>query len=132
MAFILALAVRGNIVASAIGTAIGNPWTFPFIFALTGNIGAFMLGEGGTGQVPVWDWDHISHAPLDYILSFLPIVFPLLIGGIPVAVAVWVLFYFSFKYLIVGYRKKRADKLEARKAEEDFKQRREAIANGDK
>lgn len=130
MSFVLAWVVRGNLVAAAIGTALGNPWTFPVIFALTGNIGAFLLGEGVTDQVPVWDWSQISNAPYDYIVSFLPIVFPLLVGGIPAAIVVWVLVYFSFKSLIVSYRKKRADKLAVRQAEEDFKRRREAIANG--
>mgnify|MGYP003154180215 CR=1 FL=1 len=130
MGFVVAWLTRGNLVASAIGTAIGNPWTFPIIFALTGKVGAFLLGERVVRQVPVWDWEHLSHAPFDYIVSFLPVVFPLLVGGIPAAIVVWLLIYFSFKKLIVGYRKKRADKLEARKAEEDFKRRREAIKNG--
>ena len=32
LAMMLAWVMRGNIVAAALGTAFGNPWTFPFIW----------------------------------------------------------------------------------------------------
>lgn len=127
MGFAVAWVTRGNLVAAAIGTAIGNPWTFPLIFALTGQIGAFVLGQDVTAEVPVWDWDALAHAPLDYILSFLPIVFPLLVGGVPASIVVWILFYLAFKALIVRYREKRQARREAREANEDYKRRRAAV-----
>jgi len=37
---LIAWAMRGNILASAIGTAVGNPWTFAFIWP-----GIFWLGR---------------------------------------------------------------------------------------
>ena len=40
-----AFVVRGNYLAAAIGTAVGNPWTFPFIWAGTYRLGSFMLGN---------------------------------------------------------------------------------------
>ncbi len=40
--------LRGNILASAIGTVVGNPWTFPFILALDFEIGGLMLGQVGS------------------------------------------------------------------------------------
>src|SRR5690606_9209209 len=45
--FIIAAAVawviRGNLIASALGTAVGNPLTFPFIWASTMAAGRFIL-----------------------------------------------------------------------------------------
>ena len=32
LAALTAWLIRGNIIASAIGTIVGNPWTFPFIW----------------------------------------------------------------------------------------------------
>ncbi|WP_417456733.1 DUF2062 domain-containing protein [Kordiimonas sp.] len=115
MGFALAWLTRGNLVASAIGTAVGNPWTFPFIFTLTGQVGTLILGEHVSGHVPSWSWDALFDAPITYLSSFLPVVFPLIVGGIPVAVIVWLLFYFSFKGLLTGYRSARQIRLQEKK-----------------
>jgi len=107
LAFVLAWVVRGNFLAAAIGTAVGNPWTFPFIFALTSEVGAFLLGHDVTADLPVLSWTTLWQDPAIYLASFLPIFFPLLIGGIPVAILVWFLFYFGFRGVISGYRDRR-------------------------
>src|SRR3546814_12530299 len=44
LATLLALCIRGNIVASAIGTMVGNPWTFPLIWLWTYSLGHWLLG----------------------------------------------------------------------------------------
>lgn len=120
MGFALAWVTRGNLLASAIGTAIGNPWTFPFIFALTGQVGALFLGQEVTADVPSFSWDAMWHDPMGYFASFLPIVFPLLVGSVPVAIIVWLMFYISFKILISGYResreRRRKERAQLRKA----------------
>jgi uncharacterized protein (DUF2062 family) len=107
MGFALAWIVRGNLLASAIGTAIGNPWTFPFIFALTGQVGTVLLGYDVTASVPELSFEALWQEPLTYMASFLPIVFPLLVGAIPVAIIVWLLFYIGCRGLISGYRESR-------------------------
>lgn len=111
MAFILAWIVRGNLFAAAMGTFVGNPWTFPLIFALTGQVGAFLLGREVIADVPSFDWDAMWLHPIayfsDYFSALLPIVFPFLVGGIPAAILVWLLFYISFRSLISGYRESR-------------------------
>ena len=40
-------ALRANLVAAAIGTLVGNPWTFPFIWAATYRLGAIVMGLRG-------------------------------------------------------------------------------------
>jgi uncharacterized protein len=113
LGFVLAWIVRGNLLASAFGTAVGNPWTFPLIFALTGEVGALLLGQDVTVNVPALTWDHFWNSPMDYFGSVLP---PLLVGSIPVAILVWLLVYLGFRSLISGYRESRdRRKLQRRK-----------------
>src|SRR5690606_29552406 len=44
LAFVVAWPLRGNFVAAALGTALGNPLTFPFIWGATLQLGRFILG----------------------------------------------------------------------------------------
>ncbi|NVJ69825.1 MAG: DUF2062 domain-containing protein [Alphaproteobacteria bacterium] len=115
MGFAVAWLTRANLLASAIGTAVGNPWTFPFIFALTGQVGGLILGDTVATEFPAWNWEALLGDPVTYLSAFLPLVFPLLVGGIPVAIIVWVLFYFSFKGLLTGYHAARASRRLAKK-----------------
>lgn len=108
LALAFATILRGNYLAAVIGTVVGNPWTFPPIFALTAYVGMRMLGHDAVAEAPVWDWNAIFVAPVTYLSEFVPLVYPLIIGGIPVAVIVWVVFYLVFKDLLTRYRARRA------------------------
>ncbi len=46
LATLLAVAIRGNILAALLGTFIGNPLTFPLIAAVSMELGSWMLGHG--------------------------------------------------------------------------------------
>ena len=116
LGFAVAAMTRGNLIASAIGTAVGNPWTFPFIFTLTSEIGTALLGERVSNNVPLASLDAFVTDPLGYVYAFLNLVFPLIVGGLPAAVIVWVLFYFGYRGLIMGYREARRRRLERRQA----------------
>ena len=39
-----ALLVRGNYLAAVVGTLVGNPWTFPFIWLVSYQLGHALLG----------------------------------------------------------------------------------------
>lgn len=83
----LALAIGGNLIASAIGTAIGNPWTFPFIWSLIYSIGSALVGTDGKGGAPVSLTMHnMFNQPMD-------ILYPMVVGATPVAPFVWALFF---------------------------------------
>jgi uncharacterized protein (DUF2062 family) len=111
LGFALAYIVRGNLFASAIGTAVGNPWTFPLIFASAAQIGSFMLGRDVLADVPDWSWDVLVANPYDYITSFVPLVWPLVIGGTILGAFVWVLAYFLIKATLERYKRGRAERL---------------------
>ena len=118
---VLAWIFRGNIIASAIGTAVGNPWTFPFIWLWIYNCGLWMgFGEQGSTQTSFdfaalfgqtseaalkFDYEYVIH-------SAWPVLKPMLIGSIPTSIVIWLFFYYLVKYLINSYRGADADKLE--------------------
>lgn len=98
----LAFLLAGNLVASAIGTGIGNPITFPFIWAITHKLGTTLLG--GRHQHPDREinlMEHFRHTDFwqfgdvwDLFLRlWQPFLKPMLIGGIPLGILCAAIFY---------------------------------------
>ncbi len=87
---VLAVVTGGNILASAIGTAVGNPWTFPLIWSLIYNIGRWLLGMGmdeGASVSADLTLSEIAHQPMELLT-------PMLVGAVPAALTAWTLFFF--------------------------------------
>lgn len=113
--FILAGALtwllRGNILACALGTVIGNPWTLPFILISMYHLGNFILGNTQILDAP----EMIS---LNELLTYpYKLLLPMSIGGGLIALLSWPIFYYGVKYLITLYRKKRKLKIAKRHKE---------------
>lgn len=112
LAAVLAWALRGNILASAIGTAVGNPWTFPFIWVVIYWIGRVVVGSERTELPTELSVQHFLDHPVDVFL-------PMVIGGIPLAIVMWVVFYFLTHRLVVSFqshRRRRREKKLAHRA----------------
>lgn len=110
LACLLCLVVRGNFVAAAIGTAVGNPWTFLVIVPAIYETGLWFLGwspESGVGQTSIVDgfWDAPGATIHDIIL-------PMAIGGLPYAVVTWWVSYWITLRVVREYQKRRARRLE--------------------
>lgn len=91
IAFAIAYLVAGNMVAAAIGTAFGNPVTFPFIWAATWEVGHRLLGNGN----PVSEGLDLEHS---FSLASLgsmwqPILKPMLVGALPLALVSGTILY---------------------------------------
>ena len=72
LAIALAYFIRGNIVIAIIGTAVGNPWTFPFIWAIIYWIGSHLLGLDTTDAVvPALSYEVLLAEPGRILLSML-------------------------------------------------------------
>jgi uncharacterized protein (DUF2062 family) len=103
LAALLAYILRGNIIASAIGTVVGNPLTFPFIWLASYNLGAMIQGRPTMDQLDLdmkadraglWSdgpvafmgavWEHVG-----------PYVVPMLMGGIPLGLLCGLICYFA-------------------------------------
>ncbi|MBR0556221.1 DUF2062 domain-containing protein [Ciceribacter sp. L1K23] len=84
LAFAIAFLLAGNMVAAALGTAFGNPLTFPFIWAATWEIGNRILGETARRGGRHLDLVRLlEHADLKQVWD--PVLKPMLIGSIPPA-----------------------------------------------
>lgn len=97
--------VRGNILASAIGTAAGNPWTFPFIWVSVLYTGRWMLGgeyEGSDRVVFIPLFEKATRALMTFDFSLFvrdvwPILWPMMVGCIPFYIAAWGISYYLMK-----------------------------------
>ena len=52
LAALIAWLIGGNLIASAIGTVVGNPWTFPFVWWGTLRLGELILGSSRATSIP--------------------------------------------------------------------------------
>ena len=114
IAAILAWLFRVNVIASAIGTAVGNPWTFPFIWIWIYKLGFWMNGDGLPDETKsikfVNLFGNIFNAVINFdfehvVDSSWPIIFPMLMGSVPTCVIAWLVFYFIIKYLLKSPKK---------------------------
>jgi uncharacterized protein (DUF2062 family) len=109
----IALIIRANILSSAIGTAVGNPWTFPFIWIWTYEVGLWMGAGNPQNLTQPIDFISLFGTTLEAFLRFdmvyllqaaWPVWWPMFVGGIPTGILVWLAFYFSLKPVLYSYR----------------------------
>lgn len=108
LAAVLALVMRGNFIASAIGTVVGNPWTFPFIWAWIYTLGVWILGDDMATQLPQ---DFSAHYIVDHPLL---VLWPMTVGGIPTAIVAWFVFYWPAQVMVTQYQAARRRRIRKR------------------
>ncbi|MBF0248138.1 MAG: DUF2062 domain-containing protein [Alphaproteobacteria bacterium] len=109
---LLAHILRANIVASAIGTVVGNPWTFPFIWMGVFRLGSMILDtEGMHGddvdflKVLTQGMEAMYRLDFQYLVEVSgPVVWPMLVGCVPAAVVIWFIFYLPLQPMISKYQ----------------------------
>lgn len=113
LAALTAFILRGSIIASAVGTIVGNPWTFPFIWPAVLFTGRYFLHYHDAPKVDFLRlFTNLMHAVLKldvplFISDIWPILFPMMIGCIPYYIVVWAISYY--------FVKKAMNKFEARR-----------------
>lgn len=115
-AALLAWLSRVNIVASAVGTIVGNPWTFPFIWVWIYNLGRWMGIGTGENSPDHLNFPRLFGQMLSSLLKFnfnylresaWPIFGPMLAGSIPTAILAWIVAYFLMKQFVAAFRTSR-------------------------
>jgi hypothetical protein len=97
-AALLSILLRGSLLASAIGTVVGNPWTFPFIWAWIYALGQWLLGREVVSELPaVLSLTYIFERPLD-------VLWPMTVGGVPTSVAAWFAFFWPVRGAVAEYQ----------------------------
>src|SRR5690606_41157764 len=94
---------------AAIGTVVGNPWTFPFIWLWTYTLGRWVLGVAHSLTVRPEDFsfEHIINHPLEVLL-------PMVVGSVPTAVIAWFVFFWPLQRMVDGYQRARRRRLRKR------------------
>tara|TARA_R110002110_G_C13361379_1_gene709462 strand:- start:81 stop:692 length:612 start_codon:yes stop_codon:yes gene_type:complete len=124
---VLAYLIRANVVASAIGTVLGNPWTFPAIWLWIYKVGRWIESFGNASLDTVANVDFwavlggLVPAMVAMDITFLtneawPLIRPMFIGAIPTMIFVWLAFYWPIKTLLIKYQQRRTRRREARVA----------------
>ncbi len=140
-----ALLVRGNLLASFLGTLVGNPVTFPFIATAALTSGRWIYGMRGDAESflsvrdafvgaldGLWQsflalfglgepaWDKLAQFWSDLFL-------PYYVGGLIPGLITATVFYFLTRPLVAAYQARRRSKLLAR-AQEKLRKKKEAAA----
>ena len=120
LAGLLAWVFRANIIASAIGTIVGNPWTFPFIWFWIYQLGVWIGFGGIETNLKEVKFSELFGSILTAFLNFdavylmkvaWPIFSPMLAGAVPTSILAWISFYYLSKLLIKSINKKNGTKL---------------------
>ncbi len=100
LAIVVAFLIRGNILASMIGTIVGNPFTFPFIWITIYNIGIIFFNPDKLNENVELNLDSVLNGGWDILL-------PMLIGSAIICIPIWCFSYFIIRFLLLGFRKKK-------------------------
>lgn len=121
---VFAFIFKGSIIASFIGTAVGNPWTFPIIWFASYRLGLFFMGiYQQEMQIQSVNFIHLFQnffgalIQLDFEkfkLEILPLWLPMLIGSIPLGLLAGLCTYFPLKKMIATYQEHREKSLARR------------------
>ena len=103
LAIVFAYIIRGNYVAALLGTIVGNPITFPFIWGLIYKVGAFVTSTKQKELNHEINFDMI-------ITQTYEIFLPMLLGGAILAIPVWLTTYLLTHSFILSYKKSKLKK----------------------
>ena len=123
----LAMLLRGNVLASAIGTFFGNPWTFILIWLADYEIGVGVIHALGYGtDLRVLSIDELG-VIMGHVLQFMSfsgavtwenlavdfeqVFMPMLIGGIVLGLIAWVVSFLVTFWAVKGWRAHRAKRM---------------------
>ena len=145
IAGLLSYVLRANVLASLIGTFIGNPITFPIITVFNLKLGEWILGSS---EYSSGDGGKIFEGFLDFIFliyksfftegsirennvprmnEFLNGIFiPYSLGGLILGIFISVISYFLLRPLVSTYKKKR-DSLKARRLKKKLMRKRNEV-----
>jgi uncharacterized protein (DUF2062 family) len=121
---LLTLAFRGNLLAGVAGTLIGNPWTLPFMWLASYEVGKFLLGDPSGAAAPTpWAFADLAGygtavgelvvsaglvAAVERLFADISVLaWPVLVGSVPVGTVAGLAIYFPLVRVIAAYQEAR-------------------------
>ncbi len=112
IAVVLAYFLAGNVAAAALGTAVANPLTLPFIWGSTFEIGRFFL-RGEFGKEPPLRLGAALET-MHFSEIWGPLIKPMLLGSLVLGAGFAVLTYFTTFYFVASMRRRRVVRMKVR------------------
>ena len=103
LAVVFSYLLRANYIAALIGTIVGNPISFPFIWGLIYKVGVFVVDRSDNNLSPNINFETIINQTYDIFI-------PMLVGGAVLAIPVWLLTYFITYSFVSSFKKARIKK----------------------
>ena len=103
LAIMFAYLLRANYIAALLGTIIGNPVTFPFIWGLIYKVGAFVVDKQNSNLSPNINFDMIVNQTYEIFI-------PMVVGGAILAIPIWVSTYYITYSFVSSFKKARLKK----------------------
>jgi uncharacterized protein len=110
LAALLALILRGNVFASAVGTFAGNPLTYPLIWISTFTVGNILAGSSANAEIAQLSTGaqalsrSLRQASPDGVATAVqglwPVLKPMAIGALPLGGLTAILIYFSVRHFL--------------------------------
>ncbi len=101
LALIVAYFLRGNLIASMIGTIVGNPFTFPIIWLFIFRIGSIFTPQSRLNINEKFDFSNVLDGGWE-------ILFPMLVGSSIICIPIWFISFFTIRFLINSFRRKKS------------------------
>jgi uncharacterized protein (DUF2062 family) len=111
MTVAVAWVLRGNLIAGAIATSLGNPLTYPFLWAGSYELGELMLGRAGHDAPPRLEHD-LVHKSWDQLW---PLIEPMAVGSVPIGLAVGCVVYVLVYKAVSVYQHMRRERMADRR-----------------
>ena len=99
LAVIFAYILRGNIIASLIGTFVGNPFTFPFIWIFIYKVGNIFFKNDQNFSLEL-TFQSLFNQGYDILI-------PMMIGSLIVSIPIWFISYFTVKFLMTSFKRRK-------------------------
>ncbi|MEO0393949.1 MAG: DUF2062 domain-containing protein [Pseudomonadota bacterium] len=109
IAAVLTWPIRGNVIAAALGTLIGNPITFPIMWGASYQLGLVMLGrpslvaaDGSTGLAAALQ----DMANNSFLTNVIEITGPWMLGSMVIGPCAAIIAFILVRFGVIAYRKR--------------------------
>ena len=111
--YLLTKLLRASFLVGLVISFVGNPWTFPFITLWTYELGHWLLGNDGGHQPALETAPGFQDIFSNYVYFWNEYIWPMTVGGLPTALVVGAIVFFTLRGNIRRYQKYRIQRIRA-------------------
>lgn len=115
LSFAFAFAVRGNMLAAALGTAIGNPLSFPLIWLTSFEVGNWTLAFFGESERERSVEELTRGLMHRSFADIWPMLKPMMVGAIPMGIVAFIVSYLLVAGATRGFQAARRERMTIRR-----------------